>query len=593
MDAKMTQELVKRDSAADTNQTPLTMLRSATAPVVRRVVLFSGLVNLLTLSTSLYMMQVYDRVLTSQSKDTLFFLTLAVFLAVLLSAVLEGVRLYLASRTGTWLSMALGPNLLLRSLEQRLTISPLKLEAMRELVTLKNFISGAGVFNIIDMLWVPLYMLVVFMLHPVLGVFACIGAMLLFLLAWLNDHLTQPIFSKAQSLSSSNLQRAEGLIRNAEVIDAMGMAHSAVSRWSTGYAKEMAGMNEGQEKAAIILSISKFVRYGIQVMLLCIGCLLVLNLEATAGVMIASSILVSRLLQPIESSIGQWRQFVLARHSYNRLTQFYKLPMPRISTVSLPEPRGDLKVHNLTYVPPGLPTPILRGVSFDLRAGESLAIIGPSASGKTTLARLIVGVLRPSVGNVRLDSAETFDWKREEFGRYCGYLPQDIELFPGTISSNIARFQDSTSEKVIDAAKMAGCHDLILHLPDGYDMTVGEGAHRLSGGQRQRIGLARAMFGRPKLVVLDEPNSNLDNIGEEALIGTMQRLKSIGSTVVVVAHRTTLLRSVDKILVLRDGRVTNFGPAAKVLQDLNVLTNVDVDQEKAAPRPITLTQAAE
>jgi ATP-binding cassette, subfamily C, bacterial exporter for protease/lipase len=390
------------------------------------------------------------------------------------------------------------------------------------------------------------------------------------------------------------------LIRNAEVIDAMGMAQDAVSQWAQGYMREMAGMNKGQEKSAWILATSKFVRYMLQVLLLCVGALLVLDLQATPGTMVAASILVGRLLAPIESSIGQWRQFVLARHSYQRLQQFYSLPMPRTSNISLPEPKGDISVSGLTYVPPGLPTPILRNVNFELAAGESLAIIGPSASGKTTLARLIMGILKPSAGSVRLDSAEVFEWKRHEFGKYVGYLPQDIELFPGTILSNIARFQDPPSEKVVEAAQMAGCHELILHLAGGYDMAIGEGAYRLSGGQRQRVGLARALFGNPKLVVLDEPNSNLDNQGENALIDTMARMKKAGVTVIVVAHRSTLLRSVDKILVLQNGRVTNFGPAAKVLQDLSVLNGTGAEPQKQralkegnAPRGRAAQEAAE
>ncbi len=595
----MTREIIKtgRDDSDKESKTPLNVMTRALGPVFRRIMVFSALINLLTLSVSLYLMQVYDRVLTSQSKDTLFFLTLAVVLAIVLSAVLEAVRQLLASRAGSWLSTSLGPNLLMRSLEQRQTVSSMKLEAMRELGAVKNFISTAAVFSIIDMLWIPFYMLIVFFLHPLLGVFAFIGAAILFGLAWLNDRLTRPIFSAAQTLSSSNLQRGEGLIRNAEVIDAMGMGQDAVSQWSQGYLREMAGTNRAQEKSAWIVATSKFVRYLLQVMLLCIGCLLVLDLQATPGTMVAASILVGRLLAPIESSISQWKSFVLARMSYGRLQQFYRLPMPRTSSVSLPEPEGAISVSGLTYVPPGLPTPVLRNINFELLAGESLAIIGPSASGKTTLARLIIGILKPSAGSVRLDNAETFEWKRTDFGKYVGYLPQDIELFPGTIFSNIARFQSAPSEKVVAAAQMAGCHDLVLHLPGAYDMAIGEGAHRLSGGQRQRIGLARALFGNPKLVVLDEPNSNLDNQGENALLDTMHRLKETGATVIVVAHRTTLLRSVDKILVLQNGRVTNFGPASKVLQDLNVLNNANPEparqQQPQRPKPIAATTAAE
>jgi ATP-binding cassette, subfamily C, bacterial exporter for protease/lipase len=594
----MARELIKNghsDKEKD-DQTPLGFMTRALAPIFRRIMLFSALINLLTLSVSLYLMQVYDRVLTSQSKDTLMFLTLAVVLAIVLSALLEAVRMLLASRAGSWLSTSLGPNLLMRSLEQRQSVSSMKLEAMRELGAVKNFISTPAVFNIIDMAWIPFYMLIVFFLHPILGIFAFIGSIILFALAWLNDYLTRPIFSATQALTSGNLQRGEGLVRNAEVIDAMGMGQDAVTAWSQGFMREMAGTNRGQEKSAWIVAVSKFVRYLLQVLLLCIGCLLVLDLQATPGTMVAASILVGRLLAPIESSISQWRSFVLARLSYGRLQQFYRLPLPRTSSVALPEPTGMISVAGLTYVPPGLPTPVLRNVNFELGAGESLAIIGPSASGKTTLARLIMGILKPSAGSVRLDNAETFEWKRTDFGKYVGYLPQDIELFPGTIFSNIARFQSAPSEKVVNAAQMAGCHDLVLHLPSAYDMPIGEGAHRLSGGQRQRIGLARALFGNPKLVVLDEPNSNLDNDGENALIKTMERLKTAGTTVIVVAHRTTLLRSVDKILVLQNGRVTNFGNTADVLRDLNVLKNSNPEparKDQPRPMPIAASTAAE
>jgi ATP-binding cassette, subfamily C, bacterial exporter for protease/lipase len=571
----MSRAITKTKQGAEerSEDTPLDSFAASMKPLFWKVFGFGGLINLLTLSVTLYLWQVYDRVLASQSKDTLFYLTLAVSVAILMSSVLEGVRQMLVSRVGTWMAAAMGSNLLQRSLEQRLVSSSLKLEALRELSAVKNFISNASIFNFLDIGWMPIYLFLVFGLHFYIGVVAVVGGLILAMLAWWNDRATRPVYAANQLLVASNMQKADGLIRNAEVIDAMGMAEDAVEDWSKGYLREIVSTNVAQEKSAKILAITKFVRNMLQIILLCVGALLVLNLEASGGTMVASSILVGRLLAPLESSISQWRNFVLARHSYGRLQQFFKMPMLRPSNVTLPAPKGNISVSGLTYVPPGLPTPVLRNINFELFAGESLAIIGPSASGKTTLARLIIGILMPSTGSVRLDGAESFSWKRKDFGKYSGYLPQDIELFPGTIFSNIARFKKASSEAVIEAAKMAGCHDLVLHLPDGYDMTIGDGAHRLSGGQRQRIGLARALFGRPKLVVLDEPNSNLDSVGENALIETMQRLKKAGTTVIVVAHRSTLLRSVDKILVLQNGRITNFGPASKVLLDLNVLSN--------------------
>ncbi len=596
----MSTQIAKSTSRLKSNSetTPIDDLMRGMKSHFLKIFAFSGLINFLTLSTSIYMLQVYDRALSSQSKDTLYFLTLAVTMAILLSAILEAVRQILAGRIGTWMAASLGSSVLLRSLEQRLVSTSVKLESLRELNSIKNFISSPSLFNIIDMAWIPLYLIVVFFLHPIFGIFSMFGAAALFGLAWFNDRVTRPGYSNNQTLANANIQKADGLIRNAEVIDAMGMAHDAIDEWSKGYMRETTGISKTQETSSKILAISKFVRYMLQIGLLCIGALLVMDLQTTPGSMVASSILVSRLLAPVESAISQWRNFVLARHSYRRLQAFYKLPVLRVSDVTLPKPVGHISVTGLTYVPPGLPTPVLRNVNFSIAAGESVAIIGPSASGKTTLARLIVGILMPSAGSVRLDNAETFSWKRKDFGKYCGYLPQDIELFPGTIFGNIARFQAAPSEKVVEAAKMAGCHDLILHLPGAYDMSIGDGAHRLSGGQRQRIGLARALFGRPKLVVLDEPNSNLDSLGENALIETMQRLKAAGSTVVVVAHRTNLLRSVDKILVLQNGRVTNFGAADDVLRELNVIKEATDDAispsaPSRAPRSISAVQAAE
>jgi ATP-binding cassette, subfamily C, bacterial exporter for protease/lipase len=547
------------------------------------LVAFSGIISMLTLAVSLFMMQVYDRVLSSQSKDTLFFLTLATVLGVGLSAVLEGVRQSAANRVGTWMAQQLGPILLRRSLELRMVMPTMRLEALRELATIKNFVSTPTLFSVVDMLWVPLYLLVIFLLHPYFGAIAAIGAMLLFGLTWFNERLTRAAIRASQAQSSANMQYAESLIRNSEVIDAMGMADDVVNRWARSFAAEADSVDATQQRSNRIVAATKFIRYFIQVALLAVGALLVLDLQLTGGAMIAGSIIVARLLAPIEASISYWKQLVLARQSLERLGGFLALPSPRPSEMTLPTPSGALTVTELSFAPVPQQVPVLRNINFQLRAGEMLAIVGPSASGKTTLSRLIIGLMRPSAGHARLDGADTFDWKRSDFGPNVGYLPQDIELLPDTIRANIARFRpDASDEAVIAAARRADCHDMILQLPGGYDLRLGDGATQLSGGQRQRIGLARALFGDPRLVVLDEPNSSLDARGDAALLATIRNLKKRGVTTVVVTHRPNLLRLADKILVLQDGRMTNFGAAQDVMAQL----------DGTAPRPPTRPEPA-
>lgn len=534
-----------------------------------KLLMFSGIINIMTLAVSLFMMQVYDRVLTSQSKDTLLFLTLATLIGVGLSAILEGVRQQVANRVATWIAKQLGPRLLMLSLELRLTMPNMRLEALRELATVKGFLSTPTVFSVVDMIWVPLYLVVIFLLHPWFGLIGTVGALALFGLTLLNERRSRSAIRANQAQSSANIQYAESLVRNSEVIDAMGMADDTVAHWARGYIDESEMVDETQRRASSILAISKFVRYTVQIALLATGALLVLEQQLTGGAMIAGSIIVARLLAPIEASISYWKQFVLARHSWQRLTEFLSLDRPRPSQMHLPAPSGALAVKGLTFVPPGLKSAVLQNVTLQVPAGEMLAIVGPSASGKTTLSRLLIGVLKPSGGHVRLDGADTFDWKRSDFGPHVGYLPQDIELLPGTIRQNIARFRpDASDADVIDAAKRADCHEMILQFEGGYELSLGDGALQLSGGQRQRIGLARALFGNPKIIVLDEPNSSLDNRGDAALRETLRLLKQRRVTTAVVTHRQNLLQIADKIVVLQEGRVTNFGPAREVMAQL-------------------------
>jgi ATP-binding cassette, subfamily C, bacterial exporter for protease/lipase len=538
--------------------------------VAAQLIFFSMVTNLAALAMSLYMMQIYDRVLTSQSKDTLFFLVIAIILAMGLGSILDGVRQQVANRVGTWLAQKLGPSLLIRSLEQRLTSPNTRLEALRELSQIKNFISTPTVFSVVDMLWVPLYLVIVFLLHPLFGLISGVGALLLFGLTWYNERVTRAAIKETQSQTGKNMQYAECLIRNSEVIDAMGMSEDTVAHWAERYTDETEAVDKTQVFSSKILATTKFVRNIVQVALLGVGALLVLDQQLTGGAMVAGSIIAARLLAPIEASMSYWKQFVLARHSFQRLSQFCDLPRPRPSEMSLPKPTGEIDVEGLTYVPPGMKGAILKAVSFKIMPGTTLAIIGPSASGKTTLSRMIVGVLKPSSGHVRLDGADTFDWMRSDFGPHVGYLPQDIELLPGTIRQNISRFRPNVSDAdVIAAAKLADCHDMILQLDGGYGCVLTDGGYQLSGGQRQRVGLARALFGVPQLIVLDEPNSSLDARGDMALAATIRKLKSLKITSIIVSHRTNLLQLADRILVMKEGRVSIFGPAQAVMDRMS------------------------
>lgn len=562
-------------------RSPLADLVRPHRSIVGKLIGFSGIINLLTLTTSLFTMQVYDRVLSSQSKDTLYFLTLATVLAIGLSAILEGVRQNVANGMAGWLARQLAPNLLIRSLEQRLTMPKTRLEALREMMTVKNFIATPTLFNLVDMLWVPLYLIIVCLLKPILGLIAAIGAIVLFGLAFYNERLTRTLIRDNQVMTGANMQFAESLIRNSEAIDAMGMADSTVAHWATGYHAEASAVEATNRVSVRIVAIAKFCRYLVQVVLLMVGALLVLDLEMTGGAMIAGTIIVARLLAPIDASMSYWKQFVLARQALQRLNKFCQLPRVRPSDMHLPVPTGALSVEGLTYMAPGVGTPILRAVSFRVAPGEMLAIIGPSASGKTTLSRLLVGVLKPTQGHVRLDGADVFDWARSDFGGNVGYLPQDVELLPGSIRTNISRFaRDVTDEEVIRAAMEADCHQMIMQLDLGYDFVLSDGGLQLSGGQRQRVGLARALFRNPRFVVLDEPNASLDTQGDAALARAIEELKRRGVTTIVISHRSNLLRLADKVLVLQEGRASRFGNARAVLAEL-----ADGRPPVGAPRP--------
>lgn len=540
--------------------------------------LFSFFVNILMLTVPIYMMQVFDRVLAGHHYQTLVFLTLIALFALLVLSALDMVRGHIAMRVASWYERKLSPAALLISPDRILHGSDYPHMVLKDVVTLRQFIGGTSLFTFFDAPWVPVYLIVISMIAPTLGLVAVIGAILLFSCAILNEILTRDLQAKANDLGVQNTFATSNSLRHAEVIQAMGMLLPLIRRWQQQADSALDVQEQCSHITGIIYSVSKFIRLALQVLVLGFGAYLVVLNEITGGMMIAASILTSKALAPVEQSIGAWRQFQSCTAALRRLKQHFQFMSGRQSGIQLPKPKGMLTLENLFYSPgkPGA-KPVIHGVSLHINPGEMIALIGPSGSGKTTLVRLISGILKPSSGIVRLDSADVYHWDRHDLGPHIGYLPQDIDLFAGSIKANIARMGEIDDLAVVKAAQQAGCHDMILHFPQGYETEIQSGGGELSGGQRQRVGLARALYGEPQLVILDEPNSNLDNAGEEALLQAFQSLKKRGATVIIVAHRPSILTYVDKIVVLSEGRVQMVDARDKVL---TALTRIPSGQQK-------------
>jgi len=569
--------------AADAaKQTPLAKALAACRGHFWLVGAFSGVVNLLQLTVSLYMMQVFDRVLATRNTDTLLFLTIIAIFALLVLAALEAVRSVVMQRIATWVELRVAPEGFQRAIESQLRGRPYRMEALRDLALCRGFLGSPGMLALYDVPWVPVYLAVIFMLHPVMGWIALGGAVLLFALTLLTEALSSGLMREANTAAMQSQRRADAIVRNAEVIDSMGMGPAVMARWREGVAKMTPPQQSAADRVALILAATKFFRLAVQLAVLGAGCWLVLQQQLTSGASIAGSIIMGRALAPVEQLIGGWKALVAARQGYARLQAFLVQPRIRPPGMPLPAPEGRLEVERVSFGFPGQGVALIKGVNFSLQPGESLAVIGPSAAGKTTLIRLLIGTLPPSSGTVRLDGADVYTWQREDFGRHVGYLPQDVELFDGTVIQNIARMGEPDPEAVFTAARLAGCHEMILRLPLGYDTEIGEGGQHLSGGQRQMIGLARALYGFPRLVVLDEPNSNLDGDAEANLVQSLGRLKAEGATVVLVSHRPALVQGVDKVLLLKEGAIEMFGPRAEVLKRL-----------MAPPRPAEAAMTAQ
>lgn len=535
----------------------------------RNVGIFSAIINLMMLVPSLYMLQVYDRVLASGNQTTLLMLTLMVVGAFILMHGLELIRSFLMIRVGAQIDLKLNQRVYTASFEQNLKRAGGNAgQALNDLTTVRQFITGNGLFAFFDAPWFPVYLAVIFMFDWVLGVFAVAGTGVLIALAWANEVVSRKPLGEANALSVSSGNLATNNLRNAEVIEAMGMLPNLMTRWHRMHRRFLKLQGEASEKSGMVSALSKFTRITLQSLILGLGALLALENRITPGMMIVGSILMGRALAPVDQLINIWKGWSATQSAYRRLAELLTNNPPRVRGMALPRPNGQLALESVTAMPPGSALPALRNVNLHLPAGEVLGVIGASGSGKSTLARLLVGVWPATAGKVRLDGSDVYQWNKDELGPHLGYLPQDIELFAGTVSENIARFGMVDADKVIAAAKLAGMHDMILHFPQGYDTMLGDGGAGLSGGQKQRIGLARALYDDPALIVLDEPNSNLDDTGEQALLAAIQQLRQRGRTIVVVSHRTSILQVTTRLLLLRQGTVQAFGPTHQVLTEL-------------------------
>ncbi|MBQ4839000.1 type I secretion system permease/ATPase [Pseudoalteromonas luteoviolacea] len=527
---------------------------------------FSAVINLLMLIPAIYMLQVYDRVLSSANLDTLLMISMMVAGFFLLMGALEWVR----SRVLIGVSESFDNDLHGKVFEA-VYQHQLKLgnanpgQLINDLNQVRQFMTGTGIFAFFDAPWAPIFLLLLFFFHPLLGAIALVGTILLFALALLNEvWAKKPL--QASSLATANATRlASGIINNAEVAHAMGMQGNLQARWQTQHQAGISHQSEASNLSSVLTATSKVLRLALQSVVLGAGAWLAVDGQITAGMMIAGSIMAGRLLSPVEQLVGafkQWQSVKLSRQRLDALLHQY--PAPKAG-LALPAPSGKLSVENATLIPPMAQTPVLSNISFELAPGEVLAILGPSGAGKSSIARLITGIWAPHMGKVRLDGADIFQWDTQSLGPHLGYLPQDVGLFAGSISENIARFGNINDEAVIDAARLAGVHEMILKLPNGYNTILGEGGMGLSGGEKQRIGLARALYGNPKLVILDEANSNLDDAGEAALANTIKTLKQSGCSVIFITHRANILGLSDKILLLNKGNVQAFGPKQQVL----------------------------
>lgn len=552
------------------------------------IFLFSCLINILMLTGPIFMLQVYDRVLTSNSIPTLLALSLIVLILYLYYGFLENIRSRLMSRIGRSFEEALRDRVydVVATLALKRVPSS-GAQPMQDLATVRQFMAGQGPTAFLDMPWAPIYFGVVFLLHPLLGLAGFCAAIVIFLLALLTERATRRPVTDAALAGAKAAAMNEEARRNAEALHALGMKEALRGRWSRLQQEVLDLNSEASDAGGLYGAATRVTRLLVQSGMLALGAYLAVNQEITAGTIIAASIIMSRGLAPIEQAVGNWQQFLAFRRSMARLDQVLNSVPAEPERMKLPPPQGLLEVDNLAVALPGSEKPVLQGLSFKVAPGQGLGVIGPTGAGKSTLARALVGVIAPARGSIRLDGATQDQRSDEERRRFIGYLPQDVQIFDGTVAQNISRFQDNADPNhIVEAARLANIHDLVMRLPQGYDTPLGESGARLSAGQRQRLALARAVYGNPVLLVMDEPNSNLDSEGEVALDAAVRSSLKRGAAVVVVAHRPSALQAVNDILVLSEGRQAAYGKRDEVFQQVTRARPVQPAPRQVEPSPV-------
>ncbi|MCX6053277.1 MAG: type I secretion system permease/ATPase [Campylobacterales bacterium] len=551
---------------------------------------FSLFINLLMLVPSLYMLQLYDRVMTSRSVDTLILLTLIVVVLFITMATLEIVRSKILVFVGNKLDNLLSKRVF-DSLFDLANKQPGKASSMplNDLTQIRQFMTGNGLFAFFDAPWMPIYIAVLFMFHPWFGYFAIFAGIVLLILTIVNEYDTKEKLLEANVMSRASTMYVDSNLRNAEVVNAMGMKGRIQHIWRDKYYAFLNAQTDASNKAGIWSNVSKSLRMLFQSLMLGLGGYLAIKAEVSSGMMIAGSIIMGRALAPLDLMIGSWKGFSSARTSYKRLEGLLENFPEGKEHMELPAPEGEILLEGVVVIPPNAKQPSIKGISMKIDKGDVVGIVGPSAAGKSSLARIILGLWPLAAGKARLDKADIYQWDKVDLGKYIGYLPQDIELFEGTISQNISRFAEVDSAKVVEAAKKAGVHEMILRLPEGYDTKIGAGGESLSGGQRQRVGFARAIYDNPVLVVLDEPNSNLDDVGEAALVEAIKSLKETKTTVIIITHRPSILQVTNKLAVIKQGLLELYGDTNEVLSRLAAAAQgatAQPQQPAASPQPM-------
>ncbi|MDF1734311.1 MAG: type I secretion system permease/ATPase [Minwuia sp.] len=557
---------------------------------LRRGFVIIGIVSLATgllmLASPLYMLQIYDRVLSTGNTDTLLALSAMIVVALVTYAALEGLRTLVAQRVGVWLEQRLGAPVLVSAVSQALQRSGGTAQGLRDITTVRGFVGSPAIFPLFDAPMAPLFLAVLFIMHPALGLVALVGAVILFGIGLINELITRKALREASGASSKAWNAADATVRNADAIMAMAMLPALARRMEQHSAAWRGLQRRAGGRSGMLTAIAKGTRLLLQSAILGTGAWLVLSGKLTPGMMIAASIMMGRALAPVEQAITAWQGLINAQAAWGRLRELLAARPNLGQGTSLPRPEGLLEADNVFYQPPGAPAPVLNGISFRIEPGTITGIIGPTGAGKSSLARCIVGSARPARGTIRLDSADMKGWDPLDRGQHVGYVPQDVELFDGTVAENIARFTESEDEAIVAAARLAGAHEMILKLPNGYETEIGDAGARLSGGQRQRLALARAVFSSPRLLVLDEPNASLDAAGEDSLLRMVTHLAEQGSTILLVTHKPSILRTAHKVMVIEEGRVSRFGPRDEIISRQTPRPMPDVAAERPSVRVV-------